>query len=140
MDIRVTRLQKYLSVIRACAGWSSSELGKKLGVSRQTVSALENGRNKMTMMHYLAIRQVLAEEIERSAQADDTQMLQDVIRVLVDEYDSFTDEQRNQVLSDAHLLESSLVSKKTTRKKASVTWATALAGVFVAEVLLSDKD
>lgn len=146
MDIRVTRLQKYLSLIRTCVGWSASELGEKLGVSRQMVSNLENGRNKMTMMQYLAIRQVLAEEIERSAQADDTQMLQDVIRVLVDEYDSFTDEQRNQVLSDANLLAPSIVSKKTTRKKASVTWATALAGVFVAavavgaKVLLSDKD
>lgn len=146
MDIKVARMQKYLSLIRTCAGWSASELGEKLDVSRQMVSNLENGRNNMTMMQYLAIRQVLAQEIELSSKANDTQMLQDVIRVLIDDYDSFTDEQRNQVLSDANLLAPSIVTKKTTRKKASVTWATALAGVLVAavavgaKVLLSDKD
>lgn len=146
MEIKVERLQKYLSLIRTCAGWSASELGEKLGVSRQMVSNLENSRNKMTMMQYLAIRQVLAQEIESSSQDDDTQMLRDVIRVLVDEYDVFTDEQRNQVLSDANLLAPSIVSKKTTRKKASMTWTTALAGMLVAavavgaKVLLRDKD
>jgi transcriptional regulator with XRE-family HTH domain len=146
LDVRVKCLQKYLSLIRTSAGWSATELGEKLDVSRQMISNLENGRNKMTMMQYLAIRQVLAEEIERSSNNDDTQMLKDVIRVLVDEYESFTDEQRNRVLSDANLLAPAIVSKKTTRKRASKTWATALAGVLVAavavgtKVLLSDKD
>jgi transcriptional regulator with XRE-family HTH domain len=146
LDVKVERLQKHLSLIRTCAGWSASELGKKLGVSRQMVSNLENGRNKMTMMQYLAIRQVLDQEIARSSQSDDTQMLRDVIRVLVDEYDSFTDEQRTQVLADANLLAPSIVSKKTTRKNASLKWVTVLAGVVVATVavgtklMLKDKD
>ena len=112
MNEKVKRLQKYLSVIRTSAGWSASELGEKLDVSRQMISNLENGHNKMTMMQYLAIRQVLAEEIEQSSENNDTQMLRDVIRVLVDDYDSFNDEERNQVLADANLLAPSIVKKK----------------------------
>ena len=140
MSDKVELLQKYLSVIRTSAGWSAAELGNRLDVSRQMVSNLETGRNKMTRMQYLAIRQVLAEEIECSRDADDTRMLEDVIRVFVDDYDSFTDEQRNKILEDANLLAPSIVSRKTTRKKASVVWATALtAGAVVAAVALGKK-
>lgn len=146
MDVRIERLQKYLNLIRTSAGWSASDLGAKLGVSRQMISNLENGHNKMTIMQYRAIRNVLDEEILHSKVADDTQMLEDVIRVLVDEPENFTVEQRNQVLSDANLLAPSVVSKKTSRKKASVTWITALAGtaiaatVFSVKTLMSDND
>ena len=137
MDIKVERLQKHLALIRTCAGWSATELGDKLEVSRQMISNLENGRNTMTMMQYRAIRNVLTDEFEASP--EDTQMLKDVIHVLVDEPESFTDEQRNQVLSDANLLAPSIVAKKTTRKKASSTWAAALAGVLVAGVAIGVK-
>ena len=131
MEEKINRLQNNLSLIRTSAGWSASELGAKLDLSRQMISNLENGRNKMTVIQYRAIRNVLDEEIDRSAAEDDTQMLKDVIRVLVDEPESFTEEQRNQVLSDAKLLAPSVAAKKTTRKKASMTWA-ALAGTVVA--------
>ncbi len=144
MDPKVERLQNNLSLIRTCAGWSAAELGDKLDVSRQMISNLETRRNKMTVIQYRAIRNALDEEIEKSRAEDDTQMLKDVIRVLVDEPESFTEEQKNQVLSDAKLLAPSVVSKKTTRKKASITWVTALAGVVVAAVvgakLFTDKD
>lgn len=139
MDVKVERLQKYLSLIRTSVGWSASALGEKLDVTRQMISNIENGRNKMTMMQYLAVRQVLTEEIERSANENDTQMLKDVIRVLIDEPESFTLEQRNQVLSDANLLAPSIVSKMTTRKKASSTWVAVLAGVVVAAVAVGAK-
>ena len=146
MEDKVKLLQRNLALIRTCAGWSASELGTRLGVSRQMVSSLETGRNEMTRMQYLAIRQVLSEEIERSSKEGDTQMLQDVIRVLVDEPDKFNDEQRTKVLSDANLLAPSIVSKKTTRKVASATWVAALAGAVIAVVtvgataLLSNKE
>ena len=132
MNEKIERLQTHLSLIRTCAGWSSTQLGEKLGVTRQMISNLENGRNKMTTMQYHAIRHVLAEEIERSDDAEDTQMLKDVIMVLVDEPDSFTAEQRKQVLSDANLLAPSIVSGKTTRKNASHTWGAVLAGAAIA--------
>ena len=138
MDPKVERLQNHLALIRTSAGWSTTELGEKLGVSRQMISNIESGRNKMTMMQYRAIRHALNEEINTSNE-NDTRMLEDVILVLVDEPDSFTDEQRTQVLSDANLLAPSIVSKKTTRKKASTAWVGALAGVLLPQLLLAQK-
>ena len=41
------------------AGWTSEELGKKVGVTKQTISNLETGRSQMTKMQYIAIRTVL---------------------------------------------------------------------------------
>lgn len=134
LEKRLSRLQTHLSLIRTCAGWSAAVLGEKLGVSRQMISSLENGRNKMTITQYRAIRHAIMEEIERSP--EDTQMLSDVIHVLVDEPEKYTDEQRNTVLSDANLLAPSIVAKKTSRKNASVKWVTALAGAVVAAVAI----
>ncbi len=138
------RLQRNLALIRTCAGWNAATLGEMLGVSRQMVSNLETNQSKMTIMQYRAIRQAFSEEIENSP--DDTQMLSDLLKALVDEPEKFTSEQLNQILSDANLLAPSIVTKKTTRKKASSTWGVALAGVVVAAVLvgvkavMSDKD
>ena len=44
---------------RKLAGWTSEELGKKVGVTKQTISNLETGRSQMTKMQYIAIRTVL---------------------------------------------------------------------------------
>ena len=132
MDDKVGRLQKHLSLIRTSAGWSAQQLGDRLDVSRQMVSHWETGRNQMTMMQYLAIRQVLEEEIRSGQKNGDTRMLEDVIRVLVDEPESFTDEERTRVLEDANLLAPSIATKKTSRKHASAIWAAVLAGVAIA--------
>ena len=138
------RLQKNLALLRTCAGWSAASLGEMLGVSRQMISNLETSQTKMTVMQYRAIRNVFAEEILNSP--DDTQMLQDLLKALVDESDKFTDKQINQILSDANLLAPSIVTKKTTRKNASMKWGVALAGAVVAAVfvgvksILNDKD
>lgn len=44
-----------LRIIRALLDLTSEELAKDLGVSRQTISSLENGRSKTTKLHRLAI-------------------------------------------------------------------------------------
>ena len=131
------RLQRNLALIRTCAGWNAASLGEMLGVSRQMVSNLETNQSKMTIMQYRAIRQVFAEEMENSP--DDTRMLDDLLKALVDEPEKFTSEQLNQILSDANLLAPSIVTKKTTRKKASTTWGVALAGALVSAVLVGVK-
>lgn len=131
------RLQRNLALLRTCAGWNAASLGKMLGVSRQMVSNLETNQSKMTIMQYRAIRQVFAEEIETSP--DDTRMVEDLLKALVDEPERFTNEQLNQILSDANLLAPSIVTKKTTRKKASTTWCVALAGAVVAAVVIGVK-
>lgn len=137
MNERVQRLQTHLSLIRTCAGWSASELGKRLDVSRQMVSNLENGQNKMTQMQYLAIRKVFDDEI--AYYPGDTVMLRDILNVLVDEPEKYSDEGRNKALSDANLLSPSIVAKKATRKNASIAWAAAFTGVAVAAISIGIK-
>lgn len=44
-----------LRIIRALLDLSAEELAKDLGVSRQTISRLENGRSKTTKLYKLAI-------------------------------------------------------------------------------------
>ena len=44
-----------LKIVRALLDLSSEELAKDLGISRQTISNLENGRSKTTKLYKLAI-------------------------------------------------------------------------------------
>jgi transcriptional regulator with XRE-family HTH domain len=48
--------QKNLKTFREFAGWTQAELGEKLGMSKQNISSLENGRINMTVLHYYALR------------------------------------------------------------------------------------
>lgn len=59
MEDKVKNLQDNLKVLRMACGVSATEFGKHLGVTRQMISNLEAGRNKMTMMQYNAIMYVL---------------------------------------------------------------------------------
>ena len=134
---RKERLQKYLSLIRTTAGWSTSELGEKLGVSRQMISNLENGRNETTVMQYRAIRNVLSEEIEEAPE-NEMKMLNDVIRVLVDFPENYSEEEKEIVLSDAKLLAPSIVARKTTRLIASEKWCVLAGALLAATVAMAE--
>lgn len=59
----IHRLQENLERIRGAAGWTSQRLADEIGVSRQTISSIENGRSTMSKTQYLAIRTVLNFEI-----------------------------------------------------------------------------
>lgn len=135
MDDKKKNMKKYLPLIRVCAGWSAKDLADKLGVTRSQVSNIENSDKDMTTMQYLAIRQVLDQEIRQSDEKD-IRMLEDVIKVLVDEPEKYTVKQRNQVLADANLLAPSILAgkddRKAARKKASAKWVAALAGSILA--------
>lgn len=56
-------MQNHLKELRKLAGWTSEELGKKLGVTKQAVSAMENGSSKMSQLHYLALVHLFESEI-----------------------------------------------------------------------------
>jgi transcriptional regulator with XRE-family HTH domain len=61
--------QKNLKKFRKFAGWTQAELGEMLGMSKQNISNLENGRINMTPLHYYALRYlfepIVREEIAR---------------------------------------------------------------------------
>lgn len=51
----ISRMVKNLPVLRAAADLTQKQLGAKLGVSRQTIVAIENGKNSLTWSLYLAM-------------------------------------------------------------------------------------
>ena len=51
----IGRTVKNLPVLRVAVGLTQEQLGAKLGVSRQTVVAIENGKSPLTWSMYLAM-------------------------------------------------------------------------------------
>jgi len=56
--------------LRTAQGWSQTELGQRLGVSRQTVNAIENERYDPSLPLAFAIARVSALPIEQIFTAD----------------------------------------------------------------------
>ena len=54
-DKYINALNEYLAVLRVKSGVSQAELANIIGVSRQTYSAIENGRKKMMWPTYLTL-------------------------------------------------------------------------------------
>jgi len=70
---QIEQLQNNLGTIRKAGGWSTEEFGDMIGVTKQTISNLENKKTPMSKTQYIAIRAVLDYEIfERE---DDTALI-----------------------------------------------------------------
>lgn len=76
------RLQTNLATIRKAAGWTAADLGELIGVTKQTISNLENNRTPMTKTQYIAIRAILDHELRDNP---DNESLAQVINILLDE-------------------------------------------------------
>ena len=69
----MARLQDNLALIRKAGGQSAEEFGDMIGVTKQTISNLENKKTPLSKTQYIAIRAVLDYEIaERSERGEDT--------------------------------------------------------------------
>ncbi|MGX7197325.1 helix-turn-helix transcriptional regulator [Enterococcus olivae] len=86
---QINRLQSNLSSIRKIAGWTAEVLGNKIGVTKQTISNLENEKTPMNFTQYIAIRSVLDAEIEQNK---DNKVLPKVIEILLDSDDDLDDD------------------------------------------------
>ena len=64
----ISRLQDNLSLIRKAGGWTAEEFGDYIGVTKQTISNLENKKTPMSKTQYIAIRAVLEYELEQRKQ------------------------------------------------------------------------
>lgn len=63
VDKEIEKLQNNLQAIRKIAGWTTEELGEQIGVTKQTISNLENHKTTMTKTQYIALRTVIDYEI-----------------------------------------------------------------------------
>lgn len=83
-EIQIEKLQRNLSAIRKIAGWTSEVLGEKIGVTKQTISNLENRKTPMNFTQYIAIRSVLDFEIKNN---NENEVLPKVVALLLDSAD-----------------------------------------------------
>ena len=121
MDAR-ERLQKNLVLLRNCAGWTASEFGRMLGVSRQTVGTFEKSGNRLSVMQYLAIHKVFDDEIDGSEDC----MLRVLMDSLVDHPDRYPEHVRDEIRINARLFAPSIMKKPQDRSKVSKAWAALL--------------
>ena len=77
MEIQI--MQENLCELRKIAGWTAEILAGKLGVTKQTISNLENQKVKLSRMQYIAIRSVFECEV---AISKDNTTLRKVMGVL----------------------------------------------------------
>ena len=87
------KLQKNLSVIRKVAGWTCSDLGELIGVTKQTINNLESSRTPMTKTQYIAIRAILDYEISSN---QENVALAQVVKILLDS-EKLTEEEQLKV-------------------------------------------
>jgi putative transcriptional regulator len=64
-------MRNTLRVLRAERRWSQAELAERLGVSRQTVNAIETGRYDPSLPLAFTIGRLMGQPIERIFFADD---------------------------------------------------------------------
>lgn len=121
----IARFQDNLQTIRKVAGWTATDLGNQIGVSKQTISNLENHNNPMTKTQYIAIRAVL--DLEIATNAEKGPIIRSVMQALLnedDEAESEVDEvyDLTETVSDekvAAVIDAPIdVSKKTVNPKA----------------------
>ena len=91
---QIKRLQQNLSSIRKIAGWTAEVLGDKIGVTKQTISNLENRKSDMNFTQYIAIRSVIDAEIDNNK---DSEVLKKVVAILLDSDDEIDEDEYSKV-------------------------------------------
>lgn len=128
----IKRMQDILLLIRRAVGWTAEEFGNQIGVTRQTINNIENGRNRLTKTQYIAMRSVLDAEIAKYP--DETEMLQTILDIFVDHSDKYKKEELENLIAKANLVTPSILAGTATRKAVSKEWmqAAGALGVTVA--------
>lgn len=138
-----TILQNNLKAIREILNWTSSDLGNLIGVTKQTISNLENENSRLTKLHYIALRTVIDFEIENLKTTDRDRA--DRAEMLL----NFFDESEKYAVSENKSLDfeqisevSSLIAATSTVKLASKIMSplAAIIGAPVVAALMNSKD
>lgn len=124
----IARLQESLQLIRQSGGWTAEEFGDMIGVTKQTISNLENKRTVMSKTQYIAIRAVLDWEI--SERKDDPLLASTVNMCLSNDAVTSEDKKKAQAFISG--------AKRTgLDSPAIVAGIATLVGVTAAEILSS---
>lgn len=125
----ISKLQNNLQTIRKVAGWTTEELGNRIGVTKQTISNLENKKTDMTKTQYIALRTILDYEI---ASNSDSIALARVVDVLLNveeppktEKIAQSDERKN-LNENSNILGKSLVTATVATAASSVAESIAM--------------
>ena len=113
----IERLQGNLLLIRRAAGWTAEEFGEKIGVTRQTINNLEAKRNKLNKTQYIAMRAVI--EAEMANAPEETEMLDCILEVFVDNPENYNEKDKEELLAKANMLTPSILAGTTSRKAVS---------------------
>ena len=93
-EIQIKKLQQNLSSIRKISGWTAEVLGEKIGVTKQTISNLENQKTPMNFTQYIAIRSIIDYEIENNKE---NEVLPKVVMLLLDSDDELEEDDYSKV-------------------------------------------
>lgn len=104
-------LQQNLRSIRQIAGWTAERLGEKIGVTKQTISDLENIKRPMNLTQYLALRSILNDEI--SSNSENAIVLRQVIDICVDKGAELEDESNFEIKDTVETVAASALKGKT---------------------------
>ena len=78
----IDNLAKNLPVLRAKIGINQTELADKIGITRQTLTAIESGKRTMTWMTFVALTLLFL-------QNEETKILLPVVDIYTDELKNF---------------------------------------------------
>ena len=125
----IENFKKEFPLIKKMVGWSDKEFGDKVGVSRQTINNLENGKYGLTKTLYIAMRYVLDEEI--NAKPEETKMLKVYLDAFVDHPNNpeYTPEVKAAMRKKAKLLAPAIEKKTLSREEVSSEWIGAIVGI-----------
>lgn len=114
---QIKRLQQNLSSIRKIAGWTAEELGEKIGVTKQTISNIENNKSTMNFSQYIAIRSVLDAEITNNKE---NELLPKVVAILLDSEDEINEDDYSKIQDVVETVAATAAGGTPTRKLDSV--------------------
>ena len=118
--LEIQRMQDNLLLIRRAIGWTASEFGEQIGVTRQTINNIESGRNKLTKIQYIAMRSVIDAEIVKHQ--EETKMVKIILDMLIDHPENYSKADYNELLEKANLMSPSILAGAATRETVSKEW------------------
>ena len=130
IEKEIALLQENLEMLRKLFGWSAEQLGKRLGVTKQTILNLEHGKLVMSKIQYIAIRAVFETEAN-SRDDEEKKNLLTIMDLVFNNANKLSEEKRKDALDTAKVLANATILSKD-KAMVTKTMAGTLAGMGIA--------